>query len=246
MEPLYQSKIVCICCENTFMTSRVRPSFKRAARVDSDFCGYYKIDVNPDFYVVRVCPNCGFASTENGLERLNDQQKKQYLEKIGFRWQNQDYCGERTAKQAMASYKLALLSAQAVGEKDRVIAGILHHIAWLYRYEENQNEEIRFLRFALQSYIRVYEAEGVALNNAKLMFLIGELNRRVGELNDAVRWFSRVVNDKKIVDAAMIRASREQWQFIREEMEARSKNGSGDTSTNESKGLTEQTISTSA
>lgn len=81
MEPLYQSKIKCICCEFTFMTSRVRPSFKRAVKTDTDFCGYYKPEVNPDFYVVRVCPNCGFASTENGMERLNDQQKKQYHEK---------------------------------------------------------------------------------------------------------------------------------------------------------------------
>ncbi|WP_138752802.1 DUF2225 domain-containing protein [Paenibacillus sinopodophylli] len=246
MEPLYQSKIVCICCDNSFMTSRVRPSFKRAASVDSDFCGYYKTEVNPDYYVVRVCPNCGFASTENGIERLNDQQKKQYHEKIGVRWLTHDYGSERNAKQAMASYKLALLSAQAIGEKDRVIAGLLHHIAWLYRYDGNQSEEKRFLRFALQAYIRVYEAEGVALNNAKLMFLIGELNRRVGELNDAVRWFSRVVNDKKIVDGAMIRASREQWQLIREEMEVRAKNGSGDLSPSDLQGLSEQPVSTSA
>lgn len=230
MEPLYQSKIECICCEMTYQTSRVRPSFKRAKSTDTDFCGYYKPEVNPDFYVVRVCPNCGFASTENGLERLNDQQKQQYHEKIGNRWQSQDYCNERNEQQAMSTYKLALLSAQAVGEKDRVIAGILHHIAWLYRYDANQNEEKRFLRFALQAYVRVYEAEGVALNNAKLMYIIGELNRRIGELNEAVRWFSRVVNDKKIVDAAMIRACREQWQLIREEMEARPKGSSNDSS----------------
>ncbi|CAM4314243.1 DUF2225 domain-containing protein [Paenibacillus alkaliterrae] len=246
MEPLYQSKIECICCEKTYMTSRVRPSFKKATKTDSDFCGYYKTEVNPDFYVVRVCPNCGFASTENGLERLNDQQKKQYHEKIGSQWQKQDYCGQRSAKQAMTCYKLALLSAQAVGEKDRVLAGILHHIGWLYRYESNQNEEKRFLRFALQAYIRVYEAEGVALNNAKLMYLIGELNRRIGEDNDAVRWFSRVVNDKKIVDAAMIRASREQWQLIREETEARRLRSSGDIPFSENSAEEDKSVSTSA
>ena len=246
MEPLYQSKIVCICCDDTFMTSRVRPSFKRAAKTDSDFCGYYKTEVNPDYYVVRVCPNCGFASTENGMDRLNDQQKKHYHDKIGMHWQKQAFGGERSAKQAMVSYKLALLSAQAIGEKDRVIAGILHHIAWLYRYEGNQHDEKRFLRFALQAYIRVYEAEGVALNNAKLMYLIGELNRRIGEWNDAVRWFSRVVNDKKIIDAAMIRASREQWQLIREEMEAGQSNASGDNSLSDNAARPEPTISTSA
>ncbi|NIK76312.1 hypothetical protein FHS15_001419 [Paenibacillus castaneae] len=246
MEPLYQSKMECICCENIFMTSRVRPSFKRASKTDSDFCGYYKAEVNPDYYVVRVCPECGFASTENGLSKLSDQQKKNYMDSIGSHWKNQDYCGERNAQQAMACYKLALLSAQAVGDKDRVIAGILHHIAWLNRYESNGNEEIRFLRFALQAYIRVYEAEGVALNNAKLMYLIGELYRRIGEPNEAVRWFSRVVNDKKIVDASMIRASREQWQLIREEQNARPSDMSSDTSLTGEAAETKPAVSTIA
>ncbi|OMF38829.1 hypothetical protein BK133_01095 [Paenibacillus sp. FSL H8-0548] len=246
MEPLYQSKIECICCEKIFMTSRVRPSFKRAVNSDTDFCGYYKAEVNPDFYVVRVCPNCGFASTENGIGQLNDLQKKKFFDEVGFRWNHQDYCGERNEAMAMASYKLALFSAQLIGEKDRVIAGILHHIAWLYRYKGNHDEEVKFLRFALQAYIRVYEAEGVSLNNAKLMYLIGELNRRIGELNEAVRWFSRVVNDKKIVDAAMIRASREQWQFIRQGIEARSEQASGNISQNDSLTLVAEKVSTSA
>ncbi|MNR68824.1 hypothetical protein D3C85_1936290 [compost metagenome] len=35
---------------------------------------------------------------------------------------------------------------------------------------------------------------------------------------DAVKWFGRVINDKKIMDAGMIRASREQWIATREDM----------------------------
>lgn len=219
MEPLYESKIACIYCETIFQSTRVRPSFKRASSVDSDFCGHYVKGVNPDYYVVRICPSCGFASTENGFDKLSDIQKKNYYEQIGVNWRGQSFSGERTAKQAMASYKLALLTAQVTGVKDRVLAGILHHIAWLYRYEKNEAEERRFLKFALDAYIRVFETEGVSVNDAKLMYLIGELNRRIGEDNEAVKWFSRVVNDKKIIDAAMIRASREQWQLIRQEAE---------------------------
>lgn len=219
MEPLFESKIQCICCENVYFTSRVRPSFKRASSVDSDFCGHYK-GVNPDFYVVRVCPQCGFANTENGLEELTEAQKKTYFERIGVNWKGGEYGGERTAEQALYCYKLALLAAQTTGGKDRVIAGILHHIAWLYRYEgnlQNLKEEKRFLAHALDAYVRVFETEGISLNNARLMFLIGELNRRIGNDNEAVKWFSRLINDKRIMDAAMIRASREQWQLIREE-----------------------------
>ncbi|MBB3112912.1 hypothetical protein FHS18_005014 [Paenibacillus phyllosphaerae] len=209
--------ITCICCETTFQSSRVRPSFKRCSKRDSDFCAHYKNGINPDFYVVRVCPNCGFASTENGMNQLSEVQRQHYIERLGSMWTKRDYGGERTLEQALDTYKLALLCAQIAGTSERVMAGLLHHIAWLHRYIGNKEQEQRFLQFALNSYIEVFEREGESVNDAKLMYLIGELYKRTGDRNKAVRWFSRVVNDKRIMDAAMIRASREQWQAIREE-----------------------------
>ncbi|WP_059049441.1 DUF2225 domain-containing protein [Paenibacillus senegalimassiliensis] len=217
LEPLYQIKVTCSHCQNEFSTSRVRPSFKRASRTDTDFCSYYQKE-NPDYYVVRICPSCGFASTENSLERLNDRQKLKFQEAIGSRFSQRDYGGKRDWDTALETYKLALICAQTIGEKDRIIASLLHHIAWLYRYQSNREQEKRFMEFALEAYIRVFENEGVGGNDARLMYLIGELHRRVENYNDAVKWFARVINDKKIMDAAMIRASREQWALLREEM----------------------------
>ncbi len=217
MEPLFQIKVTCICCEQSFQTSRVRPSLKRAVRADTDFCSYFKT-VNPDYYVVRVCPYCGFASTENFSETINEKQKAIYYDKMGSHWKNRDYGGERSAQDALECYKLSLLTAQSIGEKDRVVAALLHHIAWLYRYDGKKEQEDRFLQFALDAYVRVYETASDTTSPARLMYLIGELNKRLGNYHEAVRWFGRVIHDKKIVDAAMIRASREQWQGIREEM----------------------------
>ncbi|MFC5702877.1 DUF2225 domain-containing protein [Cohnella faecalis] len=217
MEPLYQITVTCICCDASYSTSRVRPSFKRSIRSDTDFCSYFK-EINPDFYVVRVCPYCGFASTESFGEKLKETQKNAYYEKIGKQWKMKDYGTERTEQEAMECYKLSLLTAQVIGERDRVIAGLLHHIAWLYRYAGQKEQELRFIAFAKDAYIRVYETESVSYSNARLLYLIGELNRRLGNFHEAVRWFSRVIHDKKIVDASMIRASREQWTAIREEM----------------------------
>lgn len=220
MDPLYQIKVNCTCCESEFKTSRVRPSFKKASRSDTDFCSYFKT-VNPDYYVVRVCPYCGFASTENFANKLNPKQKADYLEKMGRYWKMKDYGMERTEQEALECYKLSLLTAQTVGENIRLIAGLLHHIAWIYRYQENRDQEQRFIAYALDAYIKVFETERDALSNARLMYLIGELNRRLGQNHEAVRWFGRVINDRKIVDASMIRASREMWQLIREEMTGR-------------------------
>ncbi|THF82635.1 DUF2225 domain-containing protein [Cohnella fermenti] len=217
MEPLYSSKIICPCCEATFASSRVRPSLKKAIRTDSDFCCYFA-EVNPDFYVVRVCPYCGFASTENSRPKLPDREKRAYLDKIGVHWTHRDYGGERTPEVAMETYKLALLSAQTVKESSRIIASLLQHIAWLYRYDGNRAMEDKFLGFALEAYIEVYQGERNSYNNARLLYLIGELNRRLGHYHEAVRWFSRVIHDRRITDASMIRASREQWTVLREDM----------------------------
>lgn len=217
LEPLYSIKVQCIHCEHEFETSRVRPSFKKAYRTDTDFCSYYKSE-NPDYYVVRICPSCGFASTENSMIKLNDKQRSAFQTQIASRWESRDFGGRRSLEEALETYKLGLLCAQIIGERERIIASLLHHIAWLYRYQENQEQESRFLRHSLESYIRVFELEGVGANDAKLLYLIGEIHRRLGQYQEAVQWFARVVQDQKIVDAAMIRASREQWRVASEQL----------------------------
>ena len=215
--PLYSIKVICCNCEHEFSTSRVRPSLKKAIRRDADFCSYYK-DENPDFYVVRVCPKCGFASTENSADKLADWQRKSFEAQVGRRWQARDFGDKRTWEVALETYKLALICAQSIKDKERIIASLLHHIAWLYRYQGDTVQEQRFLRYSLDEYVKVFENDSSGGNDARLMYLIGELNRRIGDFTTAVRWFSRVINDQRIVDAAMIRASREQWAILREQM----------------------------
>jgi len=217
IDPLYSVKCTCLMCGNEYTTSKVRPSFKKPHQRDSDFCMHYQ-EINPEYYVVRVCKYCGFAATENFTMKIADSQKRRFLDEIGMSWNGRDYGGERSWKDALEAYKLALLCAQIKEESNRVIAGILHHIAWMYRYKGMKEMEERFLRYALEAYTSLFEGGENELNDAKLMYLIGELNRRLGNFNEAVRWFSRVVHDKRIMDANMIRACREQWALITEEL----------------------------
>lgn len=114
---------------------------------------------------------------------------------------------------------VGLADGATIGEHKRVVAGLLHHIAWLFRYRGMAAEEQRYLRFALEAYISVYEYEWQGQNDARLMYMIGELHRRLGEYNEAGKYFTRIIQDKRIMDAAMIRAAREQWQQMREEMQ---------------------------
>ncbi|CAN7301080.1 DUF2225 domain-containing protein [Paenibacillus sp. LjRoot153] len=217
VEPLYEISVTCTYCTNTFKSKKVRPSFKKASKSDTDFCLHYK-DINPDYYVVRICPFCGYAHTENFSDKWTSGERAIFHEKVAQNWSMRDYCKERTWEDALQCFKLALLSAQIKNEKSRVVAGLLHHLAWLYRIKGDWEQEERFLSFALEAYVNVFETEGMDLNNAKLMYLMGELNRRLKRFTDAVKWFSRIINDRKIMDAGMIRASREQWVTTREDM----------------------------
>jgi uncharacterized protein (DUF2225 family) len=219
LEPLFKVKVDCAYCKTVFNSSRVRPSFKKATKTDTDFCIYFK-DINPDYYVVRVCPFCGYASTESCSTTFTPAQRADFQERVAVNWSHKDYANERSWDDAMQTYKLALVCAQLRNEKGRVIAGLLHHIAWLYRYKNDEEQEKRFLQFALDAYTNVFETENNELNNARLMYLVGELNRRLKKYNEAVKWFARVVNDKKIMDSGMIRASRDQWAATREDMMA--------------------------
>lgn len=217
VEPLYEISVNCTYCDNAFKTMKVRPSFKKATKTDADFCVHYK-DINPDYYIVRICPYCGYAHTENFADNWKPAQREAFHEKVAKNWTMRSFSGERTWEETLQSYKLALVSAQIKEEKSRVVAGLLHHLAWLYRGKGDWEQEKRFLTFALEAYVHVFENEGMDLNNARLMFLMGELNRRLGHFSEAVKWFSRIINDRKIMDAAMIRASREQWIVTREDM----------------------------
>src|SRR5690606_34985037 len=163
MKPLYEVQITCQMCETMFQSPKVRPSFKKTLRKDADFCGYYK-EVNPDDYVVRVCPSCGFASTENFSEQVTERQSAAFIERIGSQWTQKDYNGTRSWEEAVQTYKLALVCAQIKEENPRLIAGILHHLAWLYREKQDHSLEHKFLEHALQAYIEVYEMESTPLN----------------------------------------------------------------------------------
>lgn len=218
LDPLYQVTYTCLICEKEYQSSRVRPSFKKPHKRDADFCLHYQ-EVNPEYYVVRVCKHCGFASTESFTMKITESQTREFYERIGNQWQGYDYGFKRSWKEALETYKLALLCAQIKEESSRVIAGILHHIAWMYRYKQDEEMEQRFLRYTLDAYTSVFESGEDELNAAKLMYLMGEINRRLKQYDEAVRWFSRVVNDKRIMDANMIRACREQWAVVKEELD---------------------------
>lgn len=215
---LYAREISCPVCGRKSSTMRVRLSAIKIEKKDTDFCTYYR-DVNPMLYEVYVCPHCGYAAHADHFENIDADGKKAVLQNVSRHWVSRDYGGERTLEQALECYKLALLCAQLKKDKPSALAGLCMRIAWLYRFIGDESEERRFMQAALENYTAAYERQfdDGGMSEINLLYIIGELYRRLGDPAKAVQWFSRVVgHEDRNKNALVVSMAREQWQSIRD------------------------------
>ncbi|MBS2970393.1 DUF2225 domain-containing protein [Metabacillus sp. KIGAM252] len=218
---LYDKNTTCVLCNTSFKTKKLRSSFIRIEFNDSDFYSKYRLEsCNPLLYYVTVCPNCGFSFSEEFSPHLSVPARKHLTEQVWNHWTNNDYCQERSMQGALSAYKLAIYCAELKQEKHSVKAGLHHRLAWLYRSAGNEDQEMRFLELALEEYIRSYMKEdyaGTKMTEMKVLYLIGELSRRIGKETQAVRYFSRIIeNQSQTLEKGLVEMAKDRWQEMRD------------------------------
>lgn len=216
--PLYQVNIECPACGTHFNTSRVKSKFCLVEKRDTDFCVHYR-DYNPIFYEAAVCIECGYGAPCSELSNIEPEDAKEAYKSIAPRWNGRDFGGERGIEDAIDAYKLALYCSQLrKGSVAGVLASLCMRLAWFNRLKSDGEEEKRFLANALQQYLVLYDQGRTPekMDEITLIYLIGELNRRLGNAEEAVTWFNRVVSHKTARQKPLIvRMAREQWSLVR-------------------------------
>ena len=223
LEPFYEKKLICVFCGKPFNTLRVRSRFAIPYQVDSDFCPHYRTgNYNPLFYFVNVCPECGFAFSEEFSDIFPLGSKEVIRVKITMHWKKRSFGQVRDVQQALESYKLAILAGSLKKEKNAVLAGLCLRLAWIYRTENDSEKEKHFLGLALNSYEESFihsDFAGTSMSELKVMFMIGELSRRLGQYQKALAYFSKIVQHKNADDEPkMVNRAREQWKVVAEEI----------------------------
>lgn len=222
----FTKQVDCPVCKEHLEMIKIRSGIARLDKQDEDFCPHYK-DINPLFYGAWVCSNCGYANFEEKFEDISDKDIKKNNECLRSKWQKQDFSGERDVNAALNAFKLLLLNAQIRSAKNSEIAKICIRIAWMYRYLGDPKEN-DFLKHALSAYSDTFEKESLPQDNLDeltCMYMIGELNRRLGDRSEASKWFYKIImaKDPKVIDKAkanlIINMSREQIQSIRDSKE---------------------------
>jgi uncharacterized protein (DUF2225 family) len=226
-EPLYDKKFECLICRHSYKSKKIRSRYVKPERVDSDFGPIFKHGDgnNPLLYYVTVCPQCGFSFTEDFSKNIGQKVRKKIQEEISGKIDKSvDYCGVRNLEIAVNAYKLAIFFAQLLEERHIVFANLCLRLAWLKRGVANKEEERRFLQLAAsefeQSFIKS-DFNPETTPEIQILYLIGELNRKLGKYNESVKFFTTVVEHpdrsryRKYVNMA-----REQWKLAAEEYRA--------------------------
>lgn len=220
LTPYYDKKSACLLCKEGFKTTKIRSSFVKVDFYDKDFCPHYdKSELNPLLYNVYVCPHCGFSFTEDFSKYFPSNTMEIIRNKVSDHWVPQDYSKTRSIKQAINSYKLAAYCGDLKMEKKVTIAGIYLRIAWLYRSLKIDEQEQRFLTLALNEYLHTYQNNdfhGSQMSELKIMYLIAELSYRIGEVEQAVMFLSKVIEKQSTAtERTIVEMARDQWQEIR-------------------------------
>ena len=225
---LYKVKLKCPVCGNTFTTCRVRSKKCLVESRDTDFCIYYK-DCNPIFYEAAVCVRCGYASMLGCFKEISPEDAQTIHSKLASGWTQRDFGGERSIDDAVDAYKLVLYCLQLRRSiPDDISASVCMRLAWLHRMAGDSKEEQRFLSLALERYSEMYDKGKIPekMDEITLVYLIGELNRRLGNAKDAVVWFSMAVSHQTSRRKPLIvKMAREQWSLVRSQKEGRNQDG---------------------
>jgi len=197
---LYDKEVTCPSCDHVFNARTVKTSAYRVLKKESDFFTIYTV-INPYFYYVWLCNVCGYTSMKSDFEKIKNSQIELVQNKISVKWHGKKYPEIYDVHMAIERYKLALLNYVVMDSKSSKKAMTCLKIAWMYRITEESENEQTFLKQSLEGFNDAYFNESFpfyGMNKFTVMYLIGELNRRTSNFDEALRWFSNVITTPNV------------------------------------------------
>lgn len=220
----YAGERTCPVCKIEFATLSVRSKAIYSVKRDSDFHYDYR-GVNPTHYSVIVCPECRYAAPGEEFEAVPPREARLILAAAPDRQQKAGRArlgGERDIAAVKLSLELAIMTHEARGGSARKRGSFYHRLAWLAREQGNPQEEHEYLRLALADYDSTFQNDKITDNAAlNLAYLMGDTYMRLGDDDQAIRWFDAVNRmDEVKKHPEIARLTRQLWADIRQRRSA--------------------------
>lgn len=217
-ERFFREEYICPYCDMPVSCLRVKKKYLELKTSDDDFCPHYT-DLNPIFYEIALCPNCGYAFNEDTLEKLNQQTKKLLSERHGKTVKILEFSGPRSIDQAVEAFHQAFIIHDDRKISHFIRADISLKLAWLYRYKDDRENEKKYLLMAQQRFLAAYEEEKYEdpQKDIYLLYMIGQIHLNNGNSLEALKWFARITqHPQKDLVTPLVEKARQQWQAIKQ------------------------------
>lgn len=225
----YSRKFTCPLCSSSIQSLVAKTDCIQEESVDTDMCTRYRM-VNPTFYYVVICRNCGYAFPESSMEKLRPAKAKMLNQKLPGIRTREDFAGVRTIDDAIAAYQLAISCQTLAGAKNAVIGRLYMLLCCLYRQKGLPEEETHSMKQALEFLEKSYsyETSSDARAELNLIYLIGEIYGRLGQPGRAVEWFRQIViHPERHSNPYIVNLARDRWQDFK--LQRASEKTEGDT-----------------
>lgn len=214
---IYETDKKCPLCGKSFKVIKTRVGMKLIS-MDTDFHMKYE-GVDPNFYAVWVCPHCGYTAQDTSFGPLREAEIAVLKKALDGKQVGIDLQGERTAEQALTSYKLAIYFGELRNLPESQIAGLFLKMAWLYRDKEDKEMEQVCLKEAVAHYMEAFSKERFPIGKMTentLGYLIANLLDRIGEYEQATKWLGKVVNQQSHGETKILDMARDLWHSLKE------------------------------
>ncbi|HWI55090.1 MAG TPA: DUF2225 domain-containing protein [Desulfobacteria bacterium] len=201
-EFLFQKKIQCPVCGQSFNAPMVRSTKLRLQCIDADFRQRY-MGFEPLWYLIWVCPHCYYANFNYQFTQIPPDIRKSLLdafmklrEKMFFA-----YTSPRDIDQVFVAYYLALNCITKIRPDAEQIGRIWLRLSWLYQ-DMGDTDMFRLATDKALEYYqklrngRVFMASD-SIQGQRLYLLLGELFLRNGQLDEAlVNYHKAIMHDR--------------------------------------------------
>ncbi len=209
---LFDKSYTCPVCDGTFKCKMVRTGKAKLISADLDLRPKYK-GIDPLKYDAVLCPKCGYASLNRYFNFVMASQAKMIKESISqtFEYVPPEDDAVYSYDEAIARHKLALLNTVVKKGKTSERAYTCLKLAWLCRGKQEemeeqgcpaeeiksvQEEEKEFLENAYEGFETAFSKENFpmcGMDQYTVIYLVAELARRIGKMEEAKSWVSRVL-----------------------------------------------------
>lgn len=198
MTTLHPIELQCAVCEKTFESSEIGSCGYASKRTDfrPNYWGF-----NPVYYFYHLCPHCGFCAPKSVFEMEFDKNKAAIKHKI-------DELGPLKTDNLSKKLERAMVCLEIANELEIVkINELTLANNWIepYWWAENEAEIKKFGEIALRYFYSAFEKDEIPPDQIiSIQYLMGEINRRIGNREKAIELFDEVLalakNDEKLKD----------------------------------------------